>query len=204
MREDTIEDEFNSMASTTNGGTDCGMSLNEALYYFLVYSLLGWILENVYSYFTRGVFWKEGFLLGPYKPMYGFAPVILLLLVDIEEFLFRQPGARLIAVIVLCVMIPTVVEYVSGYLLKAWFGRQWWDYSGYVGQVQGHICLRFSLYWGVLSLLCLYGIQPLLSHHYMKIQSIWVYAGPVLLLIFLMDLAWTSSLRRRDLKQSRV
>ncbi|MNI20270.1 hypothetical protein D3C73_737440 [compost metagenome] len=192
------------MASTTDGRIDTVMPLDEALYYFLVYSLLGWILENVYSYFTRGVFWKEGFLLGPYKPMYGFAPVILLLLVDIEESLLRQQGARMISVIVLCVMVPTVVEYVSGYLLKAWFGRQWWDYSGYVGQVQGHICLRFSLYWGALSMLCLYWIQPLLSHHYWKIQSIWVYAGPIMLLIFLMDFAWTTSVRRREWKQSRV
>ncbi|MNN48290.1 hypothetical protein D3C81_1627620 [compost metagenome] len=192
------------MASTTDGGTDSDMSLDEALYYFLVYSLLGWILENVYSYFTRGVFWKEGFLLGPFKPMYGFAPVILLLLVDIEESLLRQPLSRMIAVIALCLIVPSVVEYVSGYLLKAWFGRQWWDYSGYVGQLQGHICLRFSLYWGALSLLCLYGFQPLLSQNYLKIQSIWAYAGPILLLILLADFAWTTSARRRDWKQSRV
>lgn len=180
------------------------MSLDEGLYYFLVYSLLGWVLENVYSYFTRGVFWKEGFLLGPYKPMYGFAPMILLLLVDVEESLFSQPWAQMIAFIALCVIVPTVVEYVSGYLLKTCFGRQWWDYSGYAGQIQGHICLRFSLYWGVLSLLCLYGIQPLLLQNYLKIQMIWAYAGPLLLLIFVADFAWTTIVRRRDWKQSRV
>lgn len=180
------------------------MPLDEALYYFLVYSLLGWMLENVYSYSTRGVFWKEGFLLGPFKPMYGFAPVILLLLVGVEESQLWQPWARMIAFIALCVIVPTVVEYVSGYLLKVCFGRQWWDYSGYVGQLHGHICLRFSLYWGALSLLCLYGIQPLLSQNFLKIHSIWVYAGPLLLLIFLADFTWTTIVRRKDWKQSRV
>ncbi|MBA9086263.1 putative membrane protein [Fontibacillus solani] len=192
------------MASTTDGGTEFDMSLDEALYYFLVYSLLGWVLENVYSYFTSGLFWKEGFLLGPYKPMYGFAPVILLLLIDVEKSMLSQPGARMTAVITLCMIVPTAVEFVSGYLLKACFGRQWWDYSGYVGQVHGHICMRFSFYWGVLSLLCLYGLQPLLSQNFLKIQSVWAYAGPLLLLIFMADFAWTTSVRRREWKQSRV
>lgn len=192
------------MASTTDGGTEFDMSLDEALYYFLVYSLLGWVLENVYSYFTSGVFWKEGFLLGPYKPMYGFSPVILLLLIDVEESMLSQLVTRMTVVITLCMIVPTVVEFVSGYLLKAFFGRQWWDYSGYVGQVHGHICMRFSFYWGVISLLCLYGLQPLLSQNFIKIQAVWTYAGPLLLLIFLADFAWTTSVRRRDWKQSRV
>ncbi|MNO16668.1 hypothetical protein D3C76_63540 [compost metagenome] len=180
------------------------MSLEEAFYYFLVYALLGWLLENVYSYFTRGVFWKEGFLLGPFKPMYGFAPLLLIMLIDVEERIWSQTAARWIAVIVLCVIVPTIVEYVSGYLLKACFGRQWWDYSGHVGQLNGHVCFKFSAYWGVLSLLCLYGIHPWLVQNYLKVQTIWSYASPAILLIFLADLAWTTSMRRREWKQSRV
>ncbi|WP_410769527.1 putative ABC transporter permease [Fontibacillus sp. BL9] len=168
----------------------------ESLFYFLLYSLFGWILENVYSFATTGVFWKEGFMKGPYKPMYGFAPLLLLLLLGES----RNP----LLIVLLCLAVPTAVEYVSGYLLQTLFGRQWWDYSNNRGQLHGHICLRFSLYWGILSIAFLRYIHPLMERVYAGLEPSWNIAGPALLLLFLADLAWTYKTRRRDWKQSPI
>lgn len=44
------------------------------LFYFTVYSFLGWVLEGSYNLYSTGTFRKEGFLKGPFKPMYGCAP----------------------------------------------------------------------------------------------------------------------------------
>lgn len=164
------------------------MTLPELLFYFLAYSFIGWILENVYSFFTSGVFWKDGFMKGPYKPMYGVAPLLLL-----------WAAARVhhpVSLILLCVVIPTAVEYVSGALLFRLFGKRWWDYSGNKGQISGHICVRFSLYWGVLSLGFLYYLHPLTQRVYEQLQPVWGIAGPLLFLLFFADLAWTAFTRR--------
>ena len=38
-----------------------------------------------------------------------------------------------------------------------------WDYGDLPGSLHGRVCLPFSLAWGVLSLVMVYGIHPALS-----------------------------------------
>jgi uncharacterized membrane protein len=168
-------------------GTDAS-DWRELLFYLLAYSFGGWLLENGYSRITTGR-WKEAFMMGPFKPMYGVAPVILLL--------FREQGISWGLLIVLCFIVPTVVEYVGGALLWRGFRRRWWDYSGFRSQVHGHICLPFSLCWGVLSLACLWGMHPGVRTLYTAVAPLWSLAAVPVFLYFLADLAWTVwSLRR--------
>ncbi|MGG6311515.1 putative ABC transporter permease [Paenibacillus macerans] len=172
------------------------MTAGEIWFYFLLYSLLGWLLENVYSLFTQGVFWKEGFLKGPFKPMYGVAPLLLLA--------FCREGGYSLLILLLCLLIPTAVEGISGYLLLALFGRRWWDYSAHRVQLGGHVCLRFSLYWGVLSLAMLRALHPLAELVYRQLAPLWHAAGPAFLLLFAADLLWTCLTRRRAWRGSLI
>lgn len=171
------------------------MTMDALFFYFLMYSLFGWILENVYSYLTEGVFWKEGFLKGPFKPMYGVAPLLLLLC---------GTGQSFVVVMLLCLVIPTIVEYISGYLLKRVFHQQWWNYTENRMQLHGHICLQFSLYWAVLSLVFLRFIHPSIQGLYTNMEPIWVKVSPIFLLLFLVDLVWTYQVRRRALKSNLI
>ena len=50
----------------------------EFLYNFFVYGFIGWIIENVFSYYIHGHFQKDGFLKGPFKPMYAIAMACIL------------------------------------------------------------------------------------------------------------------------------
>lgn len=172
------------------------MKAGEIWFYFLLYSLLGWLLENGHSFFTRGEFWKEGFLKGPFKPMYGVAPLLLLMLC--------REGSSPVLVALLCLLVPTVVEGVSGYLLHTLFGRKFWDYSANRGQLGGYVCLRYSLYWGVLSLLVLNVLHPLAVLAYRSLAPVWHVAGPVFLLLFAADLLWTCLIRRRAWRGSLI
>ncbi|MNO34170.1 hypothetical protein D3C76_241990 [compost metagenome] len=174
------------------------MTAGELGFYFLLYSLFGWLLENVYSLFTQGVFWKEGFLKGPLKPMYGVAPLLLLI------FLQEGEGVRPLLAALLCLIIPTVVEGISGYLLFTIFGRRWWDYSGLRFQLGGHVCLRFSVYWGLLSALMFKVVHPLVEQAYESISLVWSVAGPLLLLLLAADLVWTCLTRRREFRGSLI
>jgi uncharacterized membrane protein len=155
-------------------------SLAAFIFYFTVYSFLGWLLENSYNLFTKRVFFKDNFLLGPFKPMYGFAPVILVYFMGYEPNWF--------VVILLCFFVPSIVEFISGYLLKKFFHREWWDYSDMPFHLQGYVCLPFSLCWTFLSFISLRWIHPFIVSVYGVIGGFWNTIYFVVIFYFFMEL----------------
>lgn len=153
------------------------------LFYFFIYSCLGWVIEHLFHRATAGTFAPEGFLTGPYKPMYGFAPVLLLLMIG--------PGTTWWRTALLGLAVPTAVEYASGYLLKRLFHMEYWDYSGHAYQLHGYVCLRFSLYWVVLSMGAVYGLHPQLALFYRVMAPLWETVWGAAAAVMLLDLAWT-------------
>lgn len=151
------------------------------VFYFTVYSLFGWLLENGYSKLTGRGFFKPNFFLGPFKPMYGFAPVLLVYLIG--------PETNWVGVILLCLFIPSVVEYLTGILLQKFFQRQWWDYSDMPLQLHGHICLPFSLCWIILSIICLKWIHPAIILMYGAIAPLWSWVWPAVGLYLIAETA---------------
>jgi uncharacterized membrane protein len=153
------------------------------LFYFTIYSFIGWLLENSYNYMTKREFFKENFLFGPFKPMYGIAPVLLVY--------FTPRHSHLAYVLLLCFLIPTIIEYISGALLQKLFQRQWWDYSNTPLQLHGHVCLPFSICWGFLSLLCIKWVHPAIASMYGVIDPFWTWIWSAVGLYFLADLVLT-------------
>lgn len=152
-------------------------------FYFLVYSVLGWLLEQGYQKRKKGHWAGKGFLSGPYKPMYGFAPVLLLLLIG--------PDTPWWWTLSLALAVPTVVEYVSGKLLKVWFHRQYWNYADCRFQLEGLICLRFSLYWAVLCLALVMVLHPATAWLYERFIIVWSYMWGLAAVWLLLDLVRT-------------
>ena len=52
--------------------------LSYICFIFVLYSFLGWVLEEIYCFIVTGHFKEDGFLNGPFKPMYGFAMAIII------------------------------------------------------------------------------------------------------------------------------
>lgn len=165
----------------------------EYFFYFMLYSFFGWVLEGSYNLYSKGSFRKEGFLKGPFKPMYGFAPLLLIYIRDLE--------LPILLFLLFALIIPSVVEYSSGWMLKSLFHKQWWDYSNIPFQLQGHICLRFSLYWWVLSIGCLYILHPIMEWLFRSVGRIWELSFPLMVLLFAIDLLWTCWTRLRSVKK---
>lgn len=159
------------------------MATNSAaavVFYFMTYSFLGWLLENSYSFITVKKFFKDGFFWGPFKPMYGFAPILLVYLI--------KPDSHWITIVLFCFLVPTLIEYVSGFLLQTFFKRQWWDYSHMPVQLHGHICLSFSICWIFLSIVCVKWIHPAIVSIYELISPYWIWLSPFVLVYFLSEL----------------
>lgn len=161
--------------------------IRSIFFYFIMYSFLGWMIEGFFNLSTKGHFIKPNFLLLPLKPMYGIAATLLILIKDIIPFeLF----------LIAAFIIPSLVEYLSAYLLAHVFHLKYWDYSHCNYQLSGYICLRFSIYWLILSLVLTYGLQPFIALLYQNISWLWYYFFPVSLFIFLIDFSLTIRLKK--------
>lgn len=123
------------------------------IWYFFIYSFLGWCLEVIYASLERKDFVNRGFLNGSYCPIYGFGAVC-------EIFLLTKFVNYPICLYIISVVITTVLEFITGYVLEKIFNLQWWDYTNEKFNIKGYICLKFSLLWGVASLVLMYILQP--------------------------------------------
>ncbi|AGX45234.1 putative ABC transporter permease [Clostridium saccharobutylicum] len=151
---------------------------------FIIYSFIGWLIEELYAFIVDKRFKKEGFLIGPFKPMYGIA-MTLLILYDSALNINR------IILLVLCFFIPTTVEYVSGYMLKHIFNKVYWDYSNLKYNVNGFITLKFSLYWTVLSFIGVKYIQPIFYSIYISAEEFFQLFVIVSIITFIIDFYFT-------------
>lgn len=59
-------------------------------------------------------------------------------------------------------ILATGLERPTGLLLERISHQKWWDYSDEPWNFNGHICLKYSLVWGLLALLCVFFLNPLL------------------------------------------
>lgn len=123
------------------------------LYYFIAYSFMGWVTEMVYVSITQHEIASRGFLYGPFCPVYGFGVLLLLWLL---QPLRRNPLLSFAAAVVL----TSVLEYLTGFALEWAFDLRWWDYSHEFLNLQGRICLKISVAWGLASIMVLNLVHP--------------------------------------------
>ena len=122
---------------------------------YLVYSFLGWVGETVVATIKGRQFTNRGMASGPFCFVYGTAGVLLAVgLADLRtNWLALFAGSFLIA---------TVVEWVTAKFLERVHHRRWWDYSGKKFNLDGYVCLQYSVLWGVLGAVSVRWVNDLL------------------------------------------
>ena len=156
----------------------------ERVWYFFVYSALGFALEVGFSRLTgSGNRSRKCLLFLPLCPVYGLGASLILLLP--RGALFPLWAA----------VAATGAEYAAGvFYLRCWRVR-FWDYSAMPCQLRGQVCLPFSLLWGLLALPMAGIVQPV-------VQRLWLHTGPAvtagLLAAFLADTICTTMVLERD------
>ena len=109
--------------------------------------------QVIYAAIIDGKFVNRGFLNGPICPIYGFGVLFVLTLLEPirENFLFLFIGS---------VILTSVLEFITGFLLEKVFKMKWWDYSNERFNIHGYICLKFSIIWGLACLIVVDIIHP--------------------------------------------
>lgn len=112
------------------------------LWIFFIYAFLGWCTEVSYAALVTGTFVNRGFLNGPVCPVYGFGVIIVLgYLTPLSD--------NLPALFIGSVLLTSILEWFTGFVLEKLFHQRWWDYSDEPFNLSGYICLRFSIAWGL-------------------------------------------------------
>lgn len=128
----------------------------QLLWFFLVYAFLGWLGETALAAARKRGLINRGFLNAPFSPVYGLAGVLFaLFLPELREdpiFLF-----------LLGMILATALELATGVSLERIFRQKWWDYSDERWNFQGYICLKYSVIWGILSVLSIFFFNPFLT-----------------------------------------
>lgn len=125
---------------------------------YFIYCVLGYILECTYcSILEKKVVFNRGFLVGPYLPIYGTGAICIL-------FLLKKYVNDPFALFVMASLISTVLEYFTSYIMEKVFKARWWDYSDEKFNINGRVCLKNSVLFGVASFFIVYLVNPFITH----------------------------------------
>lgn len=138
-------------------------SFYDLMLFFTIYSFLGWILETVHASIVQRKIVNRGFLTGFVCPIYGFGAVLAYQCSKLGSVVFKNYLFSLIINIVISIILVTILEYITGFILEKLFNCKWWDYSDNYLNLHGYICLKFSLLWGLLTFLLIKIIHPSVS-----------------------------------------
>lgn len=152
---------------------------------FFLFSVLGYFLEVIYCYIMSGELINRGFLKGPYCPIYGAGGICIL-------FLLKNYKDDPIIIFVFGLIICSVIEYLTSYIMEKLFNNKWWDYSDKKFNINGRVCLLNSVLFGIAGVAVVYFFFPLVSQIIKLInKKLLIVLSIILLIIFLVDLTFT-------------
>lgn len=125
------------------------MILGESVYFimmmFYLFAFAGWVYECVFVFIRDRKPINRGFLIGPILPLYGFGATVI--------YLILRPFSNIPTLLYIAGMVvATVLEYVTGWILEKCFHVKCWDYSEEPYNFKGRIALIPSMFWGFLAL----------------------------------------------------
>lgn len=123
-----------------------GITLWRIVAYFIIYSVVGFIIETIFGVLTKGVLEsRKSFLYGPFCSIYGLGAVLMIL--PLQRF--KKNNYTLFAA---GFVIGSIIEYLVSLIGELIFHIKWWDYSDQILNLNGRICVQFSLFWGLLAI----------------------------------------------------
>jgi uncharacterized membrane protein len=113
---------------------------------FILYSLIGWVVESLYMSFCNRRWTNRGFTFGPFCPIYGFGGVV-------GYILMHPLSSHLVCLYLVGAALATTFEYLVGILMQKVLHEVWWDYHQKPFNYKGIICLESTLAWGFYAII---------------------------------------------------
>ena len=136
----------------------------------VIAGVFGFIYEFIFYYLNSGfkIFYYRGSNFLPWINIYAIGALFI-------YFLTYKKRKNPIKVFIFSTLICGILEYVAGYIMYTYFdGFRCWDYNTEIlnfGNINGYICVRSVLFFGLSSLLLIYVIIFLLYFLATKINT---------------------------------
>ena len=157
------------------------LTICKYIIYFITYSFLGWVMEVVLKLIDEHKFVNRGFLIGPVCPIYGWGVLFIVLLID-GNF------SDILSVFLKSILICSILEYSTSFVMEKLFKARWWDYSNKRFNINGRICLETMIPFGVMGSLIVIFVHPFI----VKVVSLLsnkliIILGIILFVLYLVD-----------------
>ena len=125
----------------------------------VISGMFGWLYEVVFYYFNSGmteIYWRGGNFL-PWINIYAMGAILIYVLTYKKR---KNP----LFVFIISMISTGILEYIGGSFMEHIMHIKCWDYTNEIlsfGNINGYVCLRSVLVFGLSALLLMYLIVPL-------------------------------------------
>lgn len=124
---------------------------------FIIGCVFGWVVEVIFSFFKRGFFINHSaVVIGPFNMAYGLGALCLSIM------LYKYQDKEWWKIFIIGFIGGSVLEYIMSWGMELVLGFTAWDYSRKPFNINGRICVRYSLFWGLLAIVWIKLIYPYL------------------------------------------
>jgi uncharacterized membrane protein len=121
-------------------------------------SVVGVILESLWCLIkNHRIESRKGLIFGPFNPLYGFAAMILSLIINTISN--HSTGN----IFLIGVVVASIIEYLCSYFQEKIVGTVSWNYKDFKFNLKGRINLLYSIAWGFLTVFWYNSIMPILD-----------------------------------------
>ncbi|MDD3452904.1 MAG: putative ABC transporter permease [Bacilli bacterium] len=131
-------------------------------YVFLLTSIMGWFVELLYSPIFRNKIVLPG-VIPPFCPIYGVGFVTIMIITNNKTNKIYSYLKIFLA--------TTLIEYIAAYISEIYFNHIIWNYHNYLFNIDGRVCLLYSLIWGTFGYIFIYFVEPHIKNIYDKYNS---------------------------------
>jgi uncharacterized membrane protein len=163
-------------------------TIYEILFCFILCGIIGWIWETFYVLIMYGDLTDRGILfisriIGfpiiwglPFILIYGVGGAIMI-------WCFKPLSKKPVVLFFVCMVSMTVFEYFASLIYEMIWHQTLWDYSDQFLNLNGRVCLKSSLAWGVLGVLSVKLLGPLFHQLNKKIKNVKVMHIVIIILV---------------------
>ncbi len=143
-----------------------GSNLYKLLLICFIGSFLGVAIEMLWCVIRNGYFEsRAGLVWGPFNLLYGAGAVLL----TVSLYPIRNHSGKLS--FLGGFVVGSLLEYACSFGQEMLLGSRSWDYSAKPFNINGRICLLYSVFWGVLGVLWIKEIYPRMAKWILKIPN---------------------------------
>ncbi len=135
------------------------LNLYNLFYIFIIGSIYGWLIEGIWTFVKKGLIINHSaVVIGPFNMVYGVCAVLL------TTLLLKYKDDSKIKLFIIGFIGGTIIEYLLSIIIELYLGFPAWNYSKKFMNINGRVCLPYSLFWGVISIIWIKYIYPIVDN----------------------------------------